>query len=279
MELREINLNDITVSEFNTRKDLQAGTEDASLGDLANSIRENGLLNPITVMSSADGRYDLIAGQRRFLACRRIGLETIPAIIRDELDDTDATIISLVENVHRADMNPVDKARAYQKIHERYWDYQRVAKETGVSVPTVRRYLSLLKLAPSIQEKLSTAEGPAGVGTLSKLAETFPQAQQEQALDEIGGFKQSVQLELLKRSDGNLRKLSGLKDQAMEGAFDVRMCRDGLCFAMPDEWKIQIMEMLAEGGDSISVRELSKEPNVILIRYGHRETRVAIRSF
>ena len=94
MEIREINLADIKVSEFNTRKDLGAGTEDTSLDDLANSIQEKGLLNPIMVRKRENGKYDLIVGQRRFLACKKIDLKTIPSIIRDELNDTDATIIT-----------------------------------------------------------------------------------------------------------------------------------------------------------------------------------------
>ena len=99
MEVKDIHLNLINVSSLNTRKDLGAGTEDTSLADLALSIKEKGLLNPITVFEREDGRYDLIIGQRRFLACKQLGLETIPAIVRGSMDDTDATILSLVENV------------------------------------------------------------------------------------------------------------------------------------------------------------------------------------
>ena len=145
MEIKEINLDDIDISEFNTRKDLGAGTEEASLDDLANSIREKGLLSPIMVRKK-NGKYDLVAGQRRFLACKKIGLQTIHSIIRDDLDDTDATIISLIENVQRADMNPLDKAKAYKIIYEKYKDYKKVAKETGVSVSTIKKYLTLLNL-------------------------------------------------------------------------------------------------------------------------------------
>ena len=139
MEIKELSLDEIDISEFNTRKDLGAGTEEASLDDLANSISEKGLLNPIMVRKSKNGKYDLIAGQRRFLASKKIGLNTIPAIIRNELNDTDATIISLIENVQRADMNPLDKAKAYQIIYEKYNDYSKVAQETGVSVPTIKK--------------------------------------------------------------------------------------------------------------------------------------------
>lgn len=225
MEIRDIELSTIKVSELNTRKDLNAGTEDAGLEDLANSIKEKGLLNPIIVKKNNDGSYGLIAGQRRFLACKRLGWGTIPAIIRDITDDTDATIISLIENVHRADMNPIDKAKAYQKIHEKYMDYNKVAKETGVSISTLKKYLTLLNLAPSIQEKLTTSEGPAGIGTLSKLSETFSPDEQEKVLEKIGGFKQQIQLEMIKRSGGKVEKLEELKELAMEGAFDTHVCR------------------------------------------------------
>ena len=244
METKEIDIESIRVSERNARKDLGAGTEDAGLDDLVSSIREHGLLNPVTVVAGPDGYYYLIAGQRRFLACKRIGKTTIPAIVRDDLDDADATVISLVENVHRADLSPMDKARAFQSIYSRHGDFKRVAQETSVSSSTVRRYLSLLKLAPSIQEGLSTSDGPAGIITLSKLAETFPAEEQESVLYEIGGFKQPIQGEILKRSGGDLNNIQQLRDQALEGAFDTTTCNEGLCFDIPDDWKSQLKAML-----------------------------------
>jgi ParB/RepB/Spo0J family partition protein len=245
MEVKEIPIAEIDISQFNTRKDLTAGTEDTSLDELASSIKEKGLLSPITVLQSKNGKFDLIAGQRRLLACKKIGMSTIPAIIRDDLSDTDATILSLVENVHRADMNPLDKARAYSTIYDKYKDYNRVAKETGVSVPTIKRYVSLLNLSESLQEKVSTSEGVAGIQTLATLAQTFSEEEQEEAYNEIGNFKQSIQVEILKRSEGNLEKLGELKERAMEGAFDVKACREGLCFDMPDELKIEIKKWLS----------------------------------
>ena len=225
MEIMDIPLTSIKVSEFNARKDLGAGTEDGGLDDLANSIHEKGLLNPIIVKRNSDSTFNLIAGQRRFLACKKLGWRSIPAIIRDISDDTDATVISLIENIHRADMNPIDKARAYQKINEKYRDLNKVVKETGVSLATVKKYLALLDLAPSIQDRLSTSEGPAGIGTLSKVAEKFSPNEQEDVLDMIGGFKQNIQLEILKRSGGDLDRLSDLRQQAIEGAFDTHTCR------------------------------------------------------
>ncbi|MDI6698099.1 MAG: ParB/RepB/Spo0J family partition protein [Candidatus Saccharicenans sp.] len=245
MEVRDIKVADIRLSEFNIRKDLDAGTEDTGLEDLTASIKDKGLLNPIIVRRRDDGTYELIAGQRRFLACQRLGWESIPAIIRDITDDTDATILSLIENVHRADLNPIDKARAYQKIYEKYKDYNKVAKETGVSASTIKKYLMLLKLVPSIQEKLTTAEGPAGIGTLSKIAETFAPEEQEEVLDRIGGFKQQIQFEMIKRSGGDVDKLEDLREQAIEGAFDTRLCR-GLddCSFIPKELRESVKDAI-----------------------------------
>jgi len=259
----EIRLSDIQLGELNTRKDLNAGIEDAGLEDLANSIKEKGLLNPLIVRRNDDGTYSLIAGQRRFLACQRLGWKTIPAIIRDVTDDTDATIISLIENVHRADMNPIDKARAYKRIYEKYKDYNKVAKETGVSISTIRKYLALINLAPSIQEELTTANGPAGIGTLSKIAEIFAPEEQEEVVNRIGGFKQHIQLEMIKRSGGDLRKLEGLRTQALEGAFDTRVCR-GLdeCPFIPFDLRgllIDAVKRFKDEGDKQSFKDMVKK--------------------
>jgi len=225
MEVKDIKMEDIKLSSLNIRKDLKAGTEDTGLEDLPESIKEKGLLNPLIVRRLRDGTYEIVAGQRRFLACQKLGLKTVPAIIRDITDDTDATILSLIENVHRADLNPLDKARAYQKIYDKYRDYNKVAKETGVTIPTIKKYLKLLNLAPSIQEKLSTSEGTTGIETLSKIADTFSPEEQDKVLDRIGGFKQQIQLEMIKKSGGDLDKLEQLREQALEGAFDTHLCR------------------------------------------------------
>lgn len=263
MEVKDIKISAIQLSESNTRKDLNAGTEDAGLEDLAKSIEEKGLLNPVIVRRNDDGTYSLIAGQRRFLACQRLGWETIPAIIRDITDDTDATIISLIENVHRADMDPIDKTRAYQKIYEKYGDYNKVAKETGVSVSTIRKYLTLLNLAPSIQEKLTTAEGPAGIGTLSKIAETFAPDEQEKVLERVGGFKQQIQLEMIKRSGRDVEKLEELREQAIEGAFDTHLCRSiDKCPFIPEELIEPVKEAIKkfeDEGDTRSFKNIARK--------------------
>ena len=242
----EIELDKISVSELNTRKDLAAGSEDANVQDLANSIHSEGLINPVIIRMRADGGYELIAGQRRFLAVKMLGWATITAVVRNDLDDKAATVVSLVENVQRADMNAMDKANAFQSILSELGSIQGVVKATGVTAPTIRRYLSLLKLAPRIQERVSTSDGPAGIQTLSRVAESYSEEDQEEVFERIGGFNQKVQGEILKRAGGDLDKLEGLKEQALEGALDVHTCHEGLCFSMPEEWKSKLKEMLQE---------------------------------
>jgi len=235
----------ISISEHNVRKNLEAGSEDSNLEDLAKSINEQGLFNPITVVKR-NSSYELIAGQRRFLACQLLGWETIPALIRSDLDDVDAKIISLIENVHRADLHPLDKGRAYKEIYQVFGTYSRVSKETGVSVPTVKRYMLLLNLAPSIQELLTTSDGPAGVCTLSMLAHLFPKFdEQEYVLERIGRFKQQVQLEILRRSAGDINKIDELVEMALGGCFGVEICR-GLegCPHIPDECKEEVLALI-----------------------------------
>ena len=244
MEVREIELDSIKVSQFNVRKNLNTGHEDASIDDLAASISEQGLLNPVVVRTTSNDHYELIVGQRRFLACERLGRTTISATVRDDLDDIEATIVSLVENVQRADMNPMDKAKAFVTILSRYGNHKRVARETGVSVATIRKYAKLLNFAPEIQDAISKDEETAGVETLAILADTFDMEDQVWVLNRIRGFNQSIQQQILKESSGDPGKIPDLVERALDGAFNVRMCREGLCFKISDEWKAEIKRKL-----------------------------------
>ena len=174
-------------------------------------------------------------------------MTTIPATVRTDLEDSEATVISLVENVQRADMSPMDKAKAYQGIQSRYGDLKQVAQETGVTVPTIRRYLSLLDLAPSIQDSISTSNGPAGIGSLSRLAQTFPNKEdQVWVLMQIGSLPIGTQIEILKRSGGNRDLIPRLTEDALEGVFSLRTCRDGLCFDLPEKFKLQLAKLIEE---------------------------------
>lgn len=224
MQQVDIALDKLFVSALNARKDLQAGQEDSGIDELASSIRQQGLLSPLIVRPTADGRYEVLVGQRRLLSCRKVGLDPVPCLVRDDLGDTDAVTLSLVENVHRADMHPLDKARALKALYDRHQSYERVAKESAWSVSTIRKYIQLLSLPDEIQQRLGTAGGPAGVGTLARLAATFSGDEAVEVYGRISGFTQRIQEEILKRSDGDIATIDDLVEEAQEGAFDVRRC-------------------------------------------------------
>jgi ParB/RepB/Spo0J family partition protein len=224
MHTTPIPLARLVVSPLNVRKALDAGQDDSNVEELAASIREKGLLSPLTVRPLADGRFEILVGQRRYLACKLVPLDPVPCVIKKGLNDADAISLSLIENVHRADMHPIDKAKALQALLAKYGSYESVAKESACSVPTIRRYLKLLELPTVLQNRIGTADGPSGISALSRLASTFSGDEAVLAYNEISGFTQRVQEEILKRSDGSLARLDELVEEAQEGVFDIRRC-------------------------------------------------------
>jgi ParB/RepB/Spo0J family partition protein len=217
---------------------------------LAQSIRENGLLNPVLVYRTPAGRYELIAGQRRFLACQRLGWDSIPAVVRDTPPDAtdEGVVLSLIENVQRADMHPVDKARAFQHLLERHGTLPEVSRRTGVSEQTIRRYLDLNQLPETLRNRLSTKEGHVGVEALSQLARQFGQQDEDTILavyQTIQGFRAGVQTEILKQSHGKPEAVEELAEQAREGLFNTRTCRDGFCFMMDSALRALFADLVA----------------------------------
>lgn len=139
-----------------------------SLEELASSIKERGVLQPIVVrpIDPVDGaKYEIVMGERRFRACKMLGFNTIPAIVRN-LTDEDAAADSLLENLQREDMNPIEKARAVQALLQ-FMSWEKVAKTLGVSETTLRRSLELLELPIQIQNELIQRPG-VGEGTFTE---------------------------------------------------------------------------------------------------------------
>jgi len=224
MQQIDIALDKLVVSALNARKDLDAGQEDSGIDELASSIRQQGLLSPPIVRPAADGRYEVLVGQRRLLACRRMGFDPVPCLVRHDLGDMDAATLSLVENVHRAEMHFLDKARALKALLDHHKSYVRVAKESALSVSTVRKYIPLLDLPLALQERLRTAGGSPGVSTLSRLATTFSGDEAVEVYTKISGFNQRIQEEILKQSEGSIANVDVLIGKAQEGAFDAKRC-------------------------------------------------------
>jgi ParB family transcriptional regulator, chromosome partitioning protein len=151
--------------------------DEESLAALAESIREVGVLQPVLVRAGGDG-FELIAGERRWRAARRIGLQTIPAIVRTA-DDASMLQQAIIENVQREELNPLEEAAAYQQLIEDFsLTHDDVAVRVGRSRATITNTLRLLQLPPSIQRHLK--EGALRMGHARALLGTPDRAFQEQ---------------------------------------------------------------------------------------------------
>src|SRR5437870_12922328 len=151
--------------------------DEETLAALAASIREVGILQPVLVRSVGDGSYELIAGERRWRAARRVGLQTIPALVR-VADDASALEHALVENLHRDDLNALEEAGAYQQLIEDFGlTHEEVATRVGKSRVSVTNALRLFQLPPGIQRLV--AEGALSAGHARALLGPPDRAYQE----------------------------------------------------------------------------------------------------
>jgi ParB family chromosome partitioning protein len=145
---REIPLDDIDRNPFQTR----GHVDEQELAELAASITANGVVQPILVRPLADGRFQLIAGERRWRASRLAGKKTIPAILR-QVSDEQAMEITIVENLQRADLNPMEQARAFERLSKEFhMTQEQMATRTGKDRVSVANFMRLLKLPDSIQQ-------------------------------------------------------------------------------------------------------------------------------
>ena len=132
------------------------------LEELAESIKKNGLLQPILVRKMEDGKYQIIAGERRWQACKSIGMETIPVRVK-EIDEADTVVLALVENIQRSDLNPIEEAYGYRRMMERGGMTQsEVAQAVSKGRSTIANALRLLELPEEAQQLLFEEKITAG---------------------------------------------------------------------------------------------------------------------
>ena len=126
--------------------------------ELAQSIRSQGLIEPIVVRPRTAGGYEIVAGERRWRAAQRAGLASVPAVVRD-VDDRQAVALALIENIQREDLNPLEEAGALQRLLDEYaWKHEELAEAVGKSRTAVSNLLRLLKLAPAARALLVEGE-------------------------------------------------------------------------------------------------------------------------
>jgi ParB family chromosome partitioning protein len=155
--LEQVAVDLIVPNPFQPRRTFSEET----LRELADSIRISGVLQPI-LLRRADGKYQLVTGERRLRAAKLAGLETVPAVIRD-LGDREALELAVTENVMREDLNPIEVAHAYNSLQERFQlSHEEIADRIGINRTTVTNTLRLLRLAQPVQEMVAGGEVSAG---------------------------------------------------------------------------------------------------------------------
>jgi len=181
MDLMHIPLENIRPSQSNPR----GLFEQEALESLAASIAAHGVLEPIIVreitndlvfMEDAADHYAIIAGERRFRAAHLAGLASIPALVKDVDSDADALVMTLIENLQREQLNPMEAARGYQQLTEMGYTQERIVNECGGSVSSVSNTMRLLRLPYSVQKmirdgRLSFSHGKILVGVMDRLRE------------------------------------------------------------------------------------------------------------
>ena len=151
---REIALDQIDQNPFQTRSHM----DEEQLKELAASIVANGVVQPILVRPLLNGRFQLIAGERRWRASQQAGKPTIPAILR-QVSDEQAMEITIVENLQRADLNPMEQARAFDRLsREFHMTQEQMAVRTGKDRATVSNFLRLLRLPNGVQARVESGE-------------------------------------------------------------------------------------------------------------------------
>lgn len=141
----------IQINPYQPRKEFRS----PALESLKNSIREHGILQPLVVTQTMGGKYELVAGERRLRAARELNLKTVPVIIR-AAKDLEKLELSLIENIQREDLNPIERAMAYKQLLDNFnLTQEEAAKRLGIARSTLNNSLRLLNLPPDIQTALA----------------------------------------------------------------------------------------------------------------------------
>ncbi|HEM2808286.1 TPA: ParB/RepB/Spo0J family partition protein [Streptococcus suis] len=176
-ELRTIKISDIQPNPYQPRIHFDQN----KLEELAQSIKENGLIQPIIVRKSSIIGYELLAGERRWRASQLAGLTTIPAIVK-ELSDDDLLYQSIIENLQRSDLNPIEEASSYQKLLSKGLTHDEIAQIMGKSRPYISNLLRLLNLSKETQQAIK--EGTISQGHARQLV-AFSEVKQATWVQEI----------------------------------------------------------------------------------------------
>ncbi|HEX8255974.1 MAG TPA: ParB/RepB/Spo0J family partition protein [Thermoanaerobaculia bacterium] len=157
---------------------------DASIEELSRSVREHGIIQPLVVTRTGDNKYRLIAGERRFRAAQKAGLEVVPVVIKETMTDSDVLQVALIENIQREDLNPIEEAYAYHQLHEEFnLTQEEISKRVGKERSTVANFLRLLRLPDPVKKLL--AAGQLSMGHARAILAVDSAKKQEQLAERV----------------------------------------------------------------------------------------------
>jgi ParB family chromosome partitioning protein len=147
----------ISANPFQPRRSF----DEAKIAELAASIRDQGVIQPLLVRRNGDG-YELVAGERRLRAAIQAGLKEVPVVLRD-VSDNDALELALIENLQREDLNAIEEAEAYRRLHEQFHlNQEQIAEKIGKSRPAIANSMRLLMLPQEVQQEVASGKLSAG---------------------------------------------------------------------------------------------------------------------
>lgn len=208
----ELLIDEVSPSDTQPRKDFN----DEKLEELENSIRENGVIQPIVVQKRGEG-YEIICGERRWRASRKASLKKIPAVIR-EVSNTQSLQMALIENIHRQDLNPIEEAQAYKRLsHEFGLTQEAIAKQVGKKRTTVANYLRLLTLSKGFQDDLVT--GQLTMGHARAMLALKTEKEMEEVRQEV--LKQNMSVRQVESYVQEKKQFIGRKPKANPASKDI----------------------------------------------------------
>ena len=218
-----------------------------SLEDLANSIKVQGVMQPIVVRSISSNKYEIVAGERRWRACQIAGLDTIPVIVK-QVPDEAAVAMALIENIQREDLNPIEEAMALQRLIEEFeLTQQEVADAVGKSRTTVTNLLRLMGLNPEVRQALE--RGDLEMGHARALL-ALPQEKQPEIARTVAGKGLSV-----RQTEALVRKLQSQKNKVKPSQKldpDIRHLQDNLSEKL---------------GTSVTIQHTAKGKGKLILKY------------